>query len=765
MNGRGSLWKIFGLLVVLFALGLAAPVSAQPTRTPITTTVRGFVTDAESGQALPGATVGLFSLAAPDATPAQTVTDNDGIFLLGGRFSGRYTLQVSYVGYETAIDTLLLGSRDVVTLAVQLAPGQTLGEVQVEAEGGAAQVEAGRQSIRPQDLARIPTPDLSGDLASYLQALPSVVAVGDRGGGLYVRGGTPPQNLVLMDGAVVFQPFHIVGFFSAFPEDLVANTEFYAGGFGARYTGRLSSVLDVTMRDGNLNRVAAAGSVSPFLASVQAEGPLVPGRVSVIGSARASLIEQVGPALGQDLPLRFGDVFAKVTRADPQSGRCSLSGLYTFDEGAIDPQATDVRRDVFRWSNAAMSGRCVLLPRSVPFEFETQLGLSNVRNSVGDPDRPQRSSSATVVNAEAHLARVQPRLRLGGGLFTRLDFLNYELGGQFVGFRANEELLLASGGYIEAIWDPGYGLELHPGLSVTTYYGDYAFSLEPRFRFAWQPWGTDGPTQLNGAIGLYRQTVNGVSDERDAGSVFLAWLPNPVGDGQAEALHAMVGVQQKIGPFTLAVEGYAKRLDDLAVPIWSAIARFTTELTPADGSVYGLDARLEWQRGPFYTFVGYGLSQTEYTIFQAPLTGGPEGFQTYNPPHDRRHQLNALASFELSDFEASVRWQYGSGLPFTRPFGFDSFVPFFPLPDVTETFGIPRVLYREPFNGRLPAYHRLDVSVSRTFEVGPGDLSVQVGAINVYDRANLFYFDIFTVRRVDQLPLLPFLGLKYELGA
>ncbi|MEL6445632.1 MAG: TonB-dependent receptor [Bacteroidota bacterium] len=755
------------LLVATFA----TTVQAQP----ITNSVRGFVTDEENGLALPGATVGLFSLANPNATPTQTVTDGDGVFQLVGRFAGRYTLRVSFVGYETSIDTLLLGQQSFVNVTVALVPGQTLGEVQVEADGGAASVEAGRQSIRPQDLARIPTPDLSGDLASYLQALPSVVAVGDRGGGLYVRGGTPPQNLVLMDGALVYQPFHIVGFFSAFPEDLVANTEFYAGGFGARYSGRIASVLDVTMREGNYQRFAGSGSASPFLLSAQAEGPITPGVLSVIGSVRASVIEQTGSLYGEDLPLRFGDVYVKLTRAEAETGRCSLTGLYTFDEGQVDPRDPD--GDVFGWNNAALGGRCVLLPRNVPYEFETSASVSYVSNSVGTSARPERESSALLFNAEAHLTHLRPRLRLSGGLFTRTDDLNYRLGGQFVGISADEKRLLASGGYVEAEWQASYGLTLQPGLNITTFYGDYPASLEPRIRMNWQPWGVDGPTQISGAAGVYRQTVNGISDERDAGSVFLAWLPNPlaeeqdpdnainVSDEPAEALHAMVGIQQQIGPFKLVAEGYGKRLRNLAVPIWSALARFTTSLTPAEGTVYGIDARLEWQRGPFYAFVGYGLAETEYTIQQAPLSGdGPVGPQTYNPPHDRRHQVNALASLELGGFEASVRWQYGSGLPFTRPFGFDTYVPFFPLPDVTETFGIPRVLYREPFNGRLPAYHRLDVSVSRTFEFGPGDLSVQVGAINVYDRANLFYFDIFTVRRVDQLPLLPFLGVKYELG-
>ncbi|MDX1530384.1 MAG: TonB-dependent receptor [Rhodothermales bacterium] len=754
--------RLLALAVGFVLLGRAA--GAQPG----TTTVRGFVTEAASGQPLPGANVGLHALG--EAAPLRgAVADRDGLYQIPEVPPGRYVLRATFVGYRAHADTLTLGGQPVVTVNVALEAGvEALGEVRVEAEGGAAQVEAGLQTIRPKDVARVPTPDVSGDLASYLQALPSVVAVGDRGGGLYVRGGTPPQNLVLMDGALVYQPFHIVGFFSAFPEDLVANTDFYAGGFGARYSGRISSVLDVTMREGNFERLEAAGSVSPFLLSLRAEGPLDRGEVSVIGSVRGSLIEQVGPVIGEDLPLRFGDAFVKVARAGGENSRCSLSGLYTFDEGEIDPDAPAERRDVFRWQNAALAGRCLVLPSQLPFAFEARAGLSHVRNAVGASLRPERDSDATLVNVEVHLAQVREGLRLGGGLFTRADFLGYETGGLFVGVQTDESLLLATGGYLDAVVEPGWGLEVNPGLAVTTYFGDYPVSLEPRLRLAWRPWGADGPTQLSAAAGLYRQTVNGISDERDAGSVFLAWLPNPVGGGQAEAAHATVGIQQRVGPFRLAVEGYAKELRDLAVPIWSRIAQFTTRLTAADGAVRGIDARLEWQHGPAYLFVGYGLARTEYELDEAVIVagsgaeGGGPRFQTYPPPHDRRHQVNALFSLDLGGVEASVRWQYGSGLPFTQPYGFDTLVPLLPLPDVNAIYGVPRVLYRRPYDGRLPAYHRLDLSVGRTFLLGPGALSVQAGAINLYDRANLFYFDIFTVRRVDQLPLLPFAGVKFE---
>jgi hypothetical protein len=119
----------------------------------------------------------------------------------------------------------------------------------------------------------VPVPAASRDLAAYLQTLPGVVTTGDRGGQMFIRGGTHTENLTLMDGLLIHQPFHILGFFSAFPEELISSVDFYAGGFGARYSGRTSSVLDVRMRDGNRNEYAGTGSVSPFVAEPVLEGP------------------------------------------------------------------------------------------------------------------------------------------------------------------------------------------------------------------------------------------------------------------------------------------------------------------------------------------------------------------------------------------------------------------------------------------------------------------------------------------------------------
>jgi hypothetical protein len=738
--------------------------TAAPSALAQTATVRGFVTDSTDGQPLQDVNVVLENTT---AGLTGTATGRDGYYQLGGLAPGTYALRVTSVGYAPVVDTLVLAAGALVTRSIALVPrAEALEEVVVETEGGPARVEGGLQRVRPGDLARIPTPDGGGDLASYLQTLPGVVALGDRGGQLFVRGGTPTQNLVLMDGMLVYQPFHIIGFFSAFPEDLVSYADVYAGGFGARYSNRLSSVIDVAMRSGNKQRFAAAASAAPFLTSLRVEGPISRGRLSFVGAVRESVIEQTAPALvGDALPFHFGDQFGKLHAQLGPNHQLSFTALHTFDRGTIGPEdAAPAAADAVRWENTVAGLRFLTLPRTIPILGEFLVSTSYVENVAGAPERPERSASAQRFNLEAHITHFAGDTRLNWGLYARTLLLEYALGGLFQNLAFDDISLVEAGLYGEAVIHLGDRLRLSPGVAVNSFPTTFNTTVEPRLRVTWRPAGDAGRHQLSAAWGLYRQGITGVSDERDAGSVFVAWLPTPSAEPNETAMHALLGWQMAALPgLTLGVEGYYKRLRNLAVPAWSALARFTTQLISADGTAYGLDARAEWQRGPFYLYAGYGFSVVEYEGAQDNfgLWFG-EPVQQYHPPHDRRHQLNLVASAQVAGFEASVRWQYGSGLPYTRPYGFDNWIPLREPLDVRTLGGTYRLIYDRPYDGRLPAYHRLDVSVERRFRLGWGSTTLQAGVINAYDRANLFYLDLFTARRVDQLPLVPFAGLKIE---
>ena len=754
------------LLLLALLAAAAAPASAQ------TATLRGFVTDATNGQPLIGANVALWPPDDPAAIKGAA-TDVDGLYVVVGLAPGTYVLRASSIGYESVVDTLRLAA-ETRQLDLALAPGaQTLGEATVESErtAGSANVDAGFQRIRVEDVQAIPAPDVSNDLVNYLVSLPGIVSSGDRGGQLFIRGGEPSQNQVFLDGIPVFQPFHVLGFYSAFPGDLLQNADVYAGGFDGRYGGQLSSVLDVTARTGNLRRFTASSSVAPFVASVSAEGPLARDKVSLLASGRLSTVDPIATSyIDADLPFRFGDAFGKLYYTPTATSRFSMTGLYTFDEGGIgQPEAA--RADEVRYQNRAAGFRYVFLPSSAPFRADISLSYSDLASELGASDRQrevltaraeaddeplvlpdERTVSLGRFSAEFNLQNLFTGFGIHHGGFLRRTFVSSELGGLFQNVETSDREALEAGWYVqpEVRWG---GLTVSPGVRWTINWG----LVEPRLRASWE----GGPHRLSVAAGRYHQPIVGISDRRDATSVFTAYAVAPK-DAIPEADHLVGGYRLRPAPWAdVSLEGFYKRMRNLAVAEWTAVPRLTTQLQPAEGEAYGADVRAEVRPGRTLFSINYGLSFVEYASTNArnALWYGSETLR-FRPPHDRRHQVTVVASAPVAGFNASVRWQYGSGLPFSRALGFDVFLLPESSPSVTTQPGQARVIYERPFNALLPSYHRLDVSVDRDFDLGWGTVTTQVGLINAYDRRNLFAYDIFTLERSDQLPVIPTFGLR-----
>jgi hypothetical protein len=774
-----------GLLLWLVPL-LAGAGSVQAQADGPTGAVGGFVTDAADGQSLTGATVVLRRL--PDTTTSYgTATDQDGLYLLDDLPTGRYEVQVSFVGYETHRDTVRLAPGQQRTVSAALSAREaTLGEVVVEeARPGTPDRVAGGERIAPEEVERIPTPDVGGDLVSYLTMLPGTVTMADRGGQLFIRGGEPSQNMVLLDGMVLYQPFHLLGFYSAFPSEIIDHTDFYAGGFGAKYGRRLSSVIDVASRAGNKRRLNGSAQVSPFTAGMHLEGPLGTERVSGLVSARRSTIDRAaGPLLGDDLPFVFGDVFGNVHADLTDNSRLSVTALRTHDRGPLGPEPDlsalpeeTIQADPFgevRWQNWGVSARYLAVPAALPVITDLHVSVSGLHTELGPPSAPTRSSSVqtTRLAFDARFPGNRTTIRAGfEGSFSRLS---HELGGLYQDTFSDDRTTLDHiVGYLEPEIDLGGGFRLQPGLRLQFLQSRFQPFPVPRLRMSW----TGGPHRVSAAGGLYYQEVVGLSDRRDAASVFTAWTNIPkhsglprddVRRGQTpRALHGILGYQVALSPaLSLSLEGYYKHLSDLFIAEWTAFPRFTTRLQPADGRSFGGELRLEANWGPLYAQLGYGYSNTLYDARQEELTlwYGVETLR-FRPPHDRRHQVSALVAAEIAGVDARVRWQFASGRPYTQIAGFDGFAPVTRVADATDLPGTRRVIYASPFDGVLPPYHRLDVSVERTFALSEAvALTVQATAINAYHRRNIFYLDTFTRERVDQLPFTPSLGiaLRYQ---
>lgn len=747
-------WWLCSLLLVLIAHSDATESYAQ------TATLRGFITLQSNGEPLQGVNVVLRNTS---GTLLGAATDGDGVYSIAGIPPGQYRLQASFIGFQTFVDTLAFRPNDIHILNIALSEGDAELEeliVEAEEETGAAKVTAGLQSIRAKDIDLVPAPDVSGDLMNYLTTLPGVVTLGDRGGQVYIRGGEPSHNMALLDGMYVHQPFHMLGFYSAFPSDIVNRVDLHAAGYGSPYSGRISSVLDVYSRNGNKRRLSGAFSLAPFVSAARLEGPIWRDRVSFIASARQSVIEYGAQQyVKQDLPYNFGDIFGKVHYRINENHQLSISAITTHDRGALG-EASEDQLDEVRWENMAIGARYLVLPKRVPFVAEVLLSFSRLRTELGPKAAPVRASEFDGFNYAVNMTNFFRNGAWKWGLFWRAPEITSLLGGVFQNIEFGFSRRHKAGAYIEPDFYITDNLHMRIGVIGQLFPGqDRGAFVEPRFRLVW----TKNRHEISAAAGLYHQEVFGLNDRRDATSIFTAWRSAPI-DDLSQAIHALAGYRITATSWLeMSFEGYYKNLSNLYVAEWTAFPRFTTRLQPADGRVWGLDTRIEIRRPSFYTSITYGLSSVLYEAKQAQieLWYGTESLR-FRPPHDRRHQLNILFTTTLRGFNLSTRWNFGSGRPYNRVYGFDGFVYMHGVEDLFEVRDEQRVIYERPFQGELPAYHRLDLSVDRRFSFDGYSLILQAGVINLYNRKNLFALDTFTQRRTNQLPRIWTLGFKFE---
>ncbi|HUF08993.1 MAG TPA: TonB-dependent receptor, partial [Rhodothermales bacterium] len=754
--------RLVSVLAVCALTYVPAPSRAQ------NASISGFVTDASIGRPLELVNV---VLSRGGEIVRGVATNHDGLYLMSGVSAGEYEYEVSYIGYVTHVDSVTLDAGSNTNVNVELVPvAAQLEEVLVESEltGGAARVTAGQLTVRPADIQRVPGPGLSRDLATYLTTQPGIVATGDRGGQLFIRGGEPSQNLIQLDGILLYQPFHILGFYSAFPSDNISRVDIYAGGYGSEFGGKISSVIDVASRNGNMRRFGASASVSPFLSSAGIEGPIWPDRVSILASVRRSNIDEgVAHYLDEELPLTFGDTFAKLNGIITNNIRASVTGLKTYDRGVLTGNTGGIESEEISWRNDAVGLRFLTLPRSFAIMADLRVSYSRYETELGPQNDPMRRSRIENTHVAVDATYFGEELDVRAGSDLRVSRINSEIGGLY----QNTELRLASvpqwGSYIQFAFDLGRGLRIEPGLRAQFYKVRFEPLLEPRIRAVWQK----AAHEVSAAAGVYHQEILGITDRRDAASVFTVWanvpknnpnLLNVLQGRPQRAAHGIVGYRATPTRWLeLSVEGYYKDLSNLFISDWTAFPRLTSKLQPASGTSIGVDVRMELRGSNFDGYVNYGLSSTRYVAEDASiqLWYGEETLE-FRPPQDRRHQLNVVANMKILGFDVSARWDFGSGLPFSQAVGFDGFILVDDIEKASDTPGTRRVIYERPFNALLPTYHRLDLAVERAFYMGPIELAFQGSIINVYDRRNIFYLDIFTLERVDQLPVVPSLGLK-----
>lgn len=761
--------SVFGLLLAAFSA------NAQPAA------LQGAVLDAETSGPLQGVSVAL--LAAGDVR-AGTATDADGAFLLRRIPAGRYTLRLQFVGYEPAEQEVDLRAGTTTRVSVVLRADTTaLADVLVERARptGAAAPSAGFERIPAADVADVPAPGTSGDLAAYLQTSSAVTAVGDRGGQLYIRGGAPSQTLVRLDGLRLTRPFHVLGFFSAIPSEIIDAVDLYTGAHPSRYGGALSSVLDIRARAGSKERVSASGGLAPALSAVHAEVPVVPGAVSALVSVRESLVEQVlRQWAGQRLPYRFGDAFAKVDALLGARGRASATYVRSHDRGDIAGTFEDVlgRRApldlaapdslTVRWREEAVGGQAEWFARAVPLRVRMAASAHRSTSDFGPelivaPDSlPDTDRSSGIDGTEGLLDVVWTpsvaEVRVGASLYDA--DVSYRVEDRFTALTESTAPYGERAAYAEVEVPLGTALSAGGGVRVERFVAAEQTTVSPSARLRWTP-PLDGLDEVALAAGVYRQGLVGIRDDRDVGDVFTALVPVRADQTVPRAEHAVVSLRASVPGLRVAAESYVKRFSDLLVSRLDAAPAFSTVLDPATGRAAGVDLRLEHRRAlsPDATLAirgGYAFSTVRYETEREGVV------ETFSPSHDQRHAASGVVRIDIGPFALTAVGQISSGFPYTPSGGFDQYIQTGGGVDVGSDPGTTRVLYGERGSRRLPTYARLDLWAERSASEGRLTTTVRAGVVNVMNRDNVFYFDLLTLRRVNQLPFFPSVGVKVE---
>ncbi|HOU97739.1 MAG TPA: TonB-dependent receptor [Bacteroidales bacterium] len=739
-------------------------------------TIRGFVYDKSNGEPI------MFANVLIKNTKIGATTDVNGFFNFTKLQPGTYTLRVLYIGYDTVNVQVTVKDKEIVTKKIYLSESSVmLNEFVVSADktDKTEQVRISVNKITPKQIERIPSVGSEPDFAQYVQVLPGVIFTGDQGGQLYIRGGSPIQNKVLLDGMVVYNPFHSIGFFSVFDSDLIRNADVYTGGFNAEYGGRISSVMDITTKDGNRNRQSGKISASTFGSKLVLEGPLLKSEdqsktsLSYVFSGKTSYIRESSKFLysyvdSAGIPFSFNDFYGKLSLNTENGSKINLFGFRFTDDVKYKALSN------FNWKSGGLGSNIILVPAGSPFLFKVNFSYSNYEITLKESDGLPRSSLINGFNLGLSFNYFMGKNELNYGIETfgfKTDFNYYNAVGRKIDQVQNTTELAAFVKYKIAtekmVIEPGFRLQYYASLSK--------ISPEPRIGVKYN---ISDVLRYKLASGIYSQNFISANSDRDVVNLFYGFLSSPelsdlpskfdgkdVTSSLQRSYHIVSGFEYDLTKnIDLNIEGYFKRNIQLtninrnkifedSGDNWQVPDLLKKDFIVENGNAYGVDLTLKYDYKRTYFWMAYSLGYVDRY----------DGFVNYVPIYDRRHNINVVATRTLGknlDWELSARWNFGSGFPFTRTGGYYEQLQISEInTNLASTNALLALLYGDLNAGRLPSYHRLDLTLKKTVEFSKNStLEITLSCTNVYNRENIFYYDRIANKRVNQLPIIPSIG-------
>lgn len=717
--------------------------------------VSGHVYDAASGETLVGVNV-----RAANSDDRPSATNTYGFFSMTLPI-GQHELVFSRVGYQSQSVELVLNADS--TLRIELTQGERIEEVVVSQASRRDNIEnpqMGVANVSIQDIRRVPVLFGEQDVLKTLQLLPGVMSGGEGSTSFFVRGGTGDQNLVLLDEAIVYNASHLFGFFSTFNSDAIKDVNLYKGSAPAQYGGRLSSVLDISMLDGNNKRFGMEGGIGLIASRLNVQGPIVKDNGSFIVSGRRT----------------YADMFLKLSK-DPDINQTrmffydlNVKANYRFDERNALYVSGYFGKDLlgysdlfdFDWGNATATLRWNHLFSNRLFS-NTTLVYSDFNYHVtigGDSFNFRIASNIRNANFKQDfqfVANGTNTFRFGvNGLFQRVSpsEIAAEESSRINSLQLERRHGLDAAGYVSHEWRPLERLNLTYGLRLNSFLlfgpgtfhtydtdGDIVSSksfgraelaqrylnLEPRMSLSYELAGN------NSVKASYSRNTQNLHQLSNSTSTLPtdAWVMSSNNIKPQIADQVAVGFYQNLDNdrYEVSVETYYKdmrnQIDYRDAADLQANEFIESELLYGIGRAYGLELYARKRSGRLSGWLSYTLSRSERQF------DGIDGGRWFAARQDRTHDLSAVATYHLSPrWSLSSTFVYSTGNAVTFPSG------------RYQIDGQSLWYYTERNGYRMPDYHRLDIGA--TLDGNPNNKfksSWTFGIYNVYNRKNAYIID------------------------
>lgn len=750
-----------GFVLLLFTTIL----SAQPKELAMANygAINGYVLDSATKETLIGATVYI------QGTKLGAFTNKSGYFSITNIPPGEYTVGVTFLGYKKIQKKFKFHEKEAIRVEFKLVSSSVMTEqveVTAEREVERRQINISKVNIPVKQIKEIRVGGES-DVFRTLQYLPGILTSSQLSSGLFVRGGSPDQNLVMLDGSAVYNPTHLFGFISTFNSDAIKDVELIKGGFPAEYGGRLSAVLNITQKDGNQEDYEGIASIGAISSRAAIEGPIGDGSFFV--GARRTYFELIKAALPDDpqnpLPdFNFYDVNAKISQKITDNDKISLSGFASADQ--LDYSTNGMTMGL-KISNQLLSGRWTHIFGE---DFFTSLNgsVSKYTNTFkGDQSGYEFliDNSITDYNLKGVLEwftsdKVTHKF---GFESSKIDFGYLQ---NFTGSTDSTKSGSGSGSLNLDVTDWNHSFfgqgsyqfadvwTLQTGLRVNYWNQADYWSLDPRLAVRWQ---MDENFAIKASWGIFHQNLR-LATQPDF-SFFDTWLPTDTTIAASKALHYILSVE------TEPAEGYNLNFDVYYKKMFNINEINRTKL---EGSVvadvfhvgnaeaYGAEIFLQKKIGRFSGWIGYAFG-----IITARFDSINNG-EEFHPKYDRTHDFKIVGQYKLND-----RWEFGATFTFQSGQSYTGATSRFQDRLRDQNWGRGKIIPSQLYGLRLPPSHQLNVNASYSFKTFGLDSRLIFDIYNLYNRRDIWfrYYNTrsseTTVEDVTLIPILP--SISYEI--